>query len=135
MWYTYNIKKRRCGRKEIIMFGRKNKSHWTRSKNPESKRYKLDMAAHLNGMSLKCVTEKVNGVEEIIGKSGSVTVRDGELILFSSMDIVFRCDILEMKAWELMSLDGVVITAPDKEHGGEERTVIAHYTYWRRMEN
>ncbi|MBQ8524441.1 MAG: hypothetical protein IJ457_07455 [Clostridia bacterium] len=117
------------------MFGKKNKSHWTKSKNPDSKRYKLDMAAHLNGMPLKCVTEKINYVDEVIGKSGSITVRDGELILYSSMDVVFRCDVLSMSAWELMSLDGVVITAPDLEHGGVERTVIAHYTYWRPVEN
>ena len=117
------------------MFGKKNKRHWTKSKNPDSKRYKLDMAAHLNGMPLKCVTEKINYVDEVIGKSGSITVRDGELILYSSMDVVFRCDVLSMSAWELMSLDGVVITAPDLEHGGVERTVIAHYTYWRPVEN
>ena len=98
------------------MFGRKK--GWTRSKNPDSKRYKNDMAEHLNGMPLKCVCEKV---------------RDGELMLYAGMDIVFRCDVLSMSAWELMSLDGVVITAPDLEHGGTERTVTAYYSYWRSM--
>ena len=39
-----------------------------------------------------------------------------------------------MDAWELMSLSGVVITAPDLEHGGNVRTVTAHYTYWRSVE-
>lgn len=116
------------------MFWKKNKGHWTRSKNPDSKRYKLDMAAHLHGMPLKCVTEKVEGIDEVIGKSGSITVNDGELIVYSSMNILFRCNVLEMKAWELMSLDGVVITAPDLEHDGEERTIVAHYTYWRQVE-
>ena len=116
------------------MFGRKNKGHWTKSKNPDSKRYKLDMAAHLHGMPLKCVCEKINGIEEIIGKSGSITVNDGELLVYSSMDVLFRCKVSEMSAWELMSLDGVVITAPDLEHDGEERTIVAHYTYWRQVE-
>ncbi|MCI9449935.1 MAG: hypothetical protein HFE30_06765 [Clostridiales bacterium] len=113
------------------MFGRKK--GWTRSKNPDSKRYKNDMAAHLNGMPLKCVCEKVNGIEEIVGKSGAIAVRDGELMLYAGMDIVLRCDVLSMSAWELMSLDGVVITAPDLEHGGTERTVTAYYSYWRSM--
>lgn len=117
------------------MFWKKNKNHWTKSRNPDSKRYKLDMAEHLHGMSLKCVTERVNGIEEIIGKGGSITFRNGEIIVYSSMDTVFRCDALQMKAWELMSLDGVVITAPDTEHGGEERTIIAHYSYWRALDN
>ena len=120
---------------EKTMFGRKNKNHWTKSKNPDSKRYKLDMAAHLNGMPLKCVTQRVDGIEEVIGKSGSITFRDGELIIYSSMDVLMRCNVLEMNAWELMSLDGVTITAPDLEHGGEERTIIAHYSYWRKLDN
>ena len=73
------------------MFWKKNKNHWTKSRNPDSKRYKLDMAEHLHGMSLKCVTERVNGIEEIIGKGGSITFRNGEIIVYSSMDTVFRC--------------------------------------------
>ncbi len=119
------------------MFGRKNKnqSHWTKSRNPNSKRYKLDLAEHLNGMSLKCVTERINGIEEIIGKSGSITVRNGELIVYSSMDVVFRCDVMELVGSELMSLDGAILTAPDKEHGGEVRSIVAHYSYWRNLDN
>ena len=36
-----------------------------------------------------------------------------------------------MQAWELLSKDGVVITAPDLEHGGRERTIIVYYVYYR----
>lgn len=102
-------------------------------RNTRSLKYKEWMAAHLDGLSLKCVSERIDGVEEIIGRSGAVAVRDGELILYSSMDVVFRCRVCDMDAWELMSLDGAVITAPDIEHGEVVRTVTAHYTYWRRM--
>lgn len=111
------------------------KKHWTKSKRPDSKRYKADMAVHLDKKGLKCVTRKVNGIEEIIGKDGSIISKDGEILVYSSQNIVFRCDIEDMSAWELMSLEGVVITAPDKEHDMEERTIIAYYSYWRRMEN
>ena len=31
-----------------------------------------------------------------------------------------------------MSGDGVVITAPDKEHGGAVRTITVHYVYYRK---
>lgn len=106
-----------------------------RKKDPNSKKYKLEMAEHLNGMALKCVTERIDGIEEVVGRSGSITVRDGELIVYSSMDVVFRCSVLEMSVWELMSLDGAVITAPDLEHGAAERTVTVHYTYWRTLEH
>lgn len=132
LYYSYNLAKIDIARRKI-MFGRKNKNRISKSKNPDSRRFKLDMAAHLNGMALKCVTEKINGIEEVIGKSGSITVRDGELIIYSSMNVLFRCKVLDMKAWELMSLDGVVITAPDLENSLEERTVVAHYTYWRNV--
>lgn len=115
------------------MFGKKK--HWTRSKDPDSKRYKRDMAAHLDGKGLKCVTERVDGVEEIVGKSGAIIVKGDELLMYAGQDVVFRCMIDEMRAWELMSLDGVTVTAPDIEHGGEERTVIAYYSYWRQMDS
>jgi len=33
---------------------------------------------------------------------------------------------------ELMSLEGVILSGPDYEQGGKERTVIAYYTYYRK---
>ena len=36
-----------------------------------------------------------------------------------------------MDASELLSKDGVIITAPDLEHGGAVRTVIVYYVYYR----
>ncbi len=119
---------------EGIMFNKKKGKSWTRSKNPDSKRYKRDLAAYLHGKSLKCVTEKINGIEEVVAKSGSIVCRDDELIVFASQDIVLRTKILDLSAWELLSLEGVVITAPDIEHGGEERTIVAYYSYWRNLE-
>ena len=113
------------------MFGKRRDAP---PRNTASVKYKEWMARRLDGMSLKCVSEKVDGVDEIIGKNGAVAVRDGELIIYSSMDVVFRCEVRQMNAWELMSLSGVVITAPDLEHGGNVRTVTAHYTYWRSVE-
>ena len=103
--------------------------------NTASRRYRRKLAEYLNGKPLKCVTERVNGVEEVIGKSGAIIVRNGELLLFSGGNVVFRTNVDDLRAWELMSLDGVVITAPDTEHGGEERSVIAFYSYWRPLEN
>ena len=42
-----------------------------------------------------------------------------------------RCKIADMEAAELLSKDGVVITAPDLENGGKVRTVIVYYVYYR----
>ncbi len=112
----------------------KRTKHWTKSKNINSKRYKRDLAEYLNGRALKCVTERIDGIEEVIAKSGSIIKKDDELIVYASQDIVLRTKIDDLYAWELLSLEGVVITAHDMERGGEERTIIAFYSYWRTLE-
>ncbi|MBQ4354755.1 MAG: hypothetical protein IJC71_07655 [Clostridia bacterium] len=113
----------------------KKKKSWTKSKNINSKRYKKDLANYLDGRSLKCVTERIDGIEEVIGKSGSIIKKDDELIVYASQDVILRTKIDDLYAWELLSLEGVVITAHDIEHGGIERTVIAFYSYWRPLED
>jgi len=113
----------------------KKGKHWTKSKNINSKRYKRDLANYLDGRSLKCVTERIDGIEEVVGKSGSIIKKDDELIVFSSQEVLLRTKIDDLYAWELLSLEGVVITAHDIEHGGVERTVIAFYSYWRQLDD
>lgn len=103
----------------------------TKSNNPDSKRYKWDMAKQICGHHVKYVTENKNGVDEVIGRSGGLNIKGDELLVFASADVLMRCKIEEMQAWELLSHDGVVITAPDLEHGGIERTVIVYYVYYR----
>lgn len=112
----------------------KKGKHWTKSKNPNSKRYKRDLANYLDGKHLKCVTEKINGIEEVVGKSGAIIKKEDELIVYASQDVLLRTKIDDLYAWELLSLEGVVITAHDIEHGGEERTVVAYYSYYRELD-
>ena len=103
----------------------------TKSKDPNSKRFKWDMAKQICGHHVKYVTEEKNGTHEVIGRSGGLNIKDDELLVFASADVLMRCKIEDMQAWELLSKDGVVITAPDLERGGEVRTVIVHYVYYR----
>ncbi len=111
----------------------KKSKHWTKSKNTKSKRYRNDLADYLNGRSLKCVTERINGIEEVIGHKGAIIRKEDELLVYASQDVLFRARVADLEAWELLSLEGVVITAPDLEHGEEERTIIAYYSYWREL--
>lgn len=113
----------------------KKKKHWTKSKNPNSKRYKRDLANYLDGRHLKCVTERIEGIEEVIGKSGAIIKKEDELIVYSSQEVLIRTKIDDLYAWELLSLEGVVITAIDIEHGGAERTVTAYYSYYRELDD
>ena len=103
----------------------------TKSKNPDSKRFKWDMAKMISDHHVKYVTEEINGTHEVIGRSGALNIKGDELLVFASSDVLMRCKIEQMQAWELLSKDGVVITAPDLEHDGKERTVIVHYVYYR----
>ena len=100
-------------------------------KSPDSKRFRWEMAQQMCGHHIRYVTEKRNGVDKVIGRNGGLNIRDDELLVFASADVIFRCKIEEMQAWELLSKDGVVITAPDLEHGGVERTIIVFYVYYR----
>ena len=100
-------------------------------KDPSSKAFRRDMAQRIAGHTIKYVTERRNDVDEVIGRSGSLSVRDGEFIVFASSEVLFRCNVDDMQAWELLSKDGVVITAPDLEQGGTERTIIVYYVYYR----
>ena len=103
----------------------------TESKNPESYRYRRAMAERICGHHIKYVTERIDNVDEVIGRSGGLNIRGDELLVFASGDVLMRCKIEDMDASDLLSGDGVVITAPDLEHGGRERTIVVYYVYYR----
>lgn len=102
------------------------------NKDPDSKAFRREMAMSVCGQHIKYVTEKRDGVDEVIGRNGGLNIRDDEFILYASANVIFRCKIDELQIWELLSKDGVVLTGPDIEHGGEVRTVIAFYVYHRK---
>ena len=104
----------------------------TKSKNPDSKKFRREMAYTVCGQHIKYVTEKINDVEEVIGKNGGHNIRDDEFIVYASSDVLFRCKIDDLQIWELRSKDGVVLTGPDLEPGGIDRTIIAFYVYYRK---
>lgn len=102
-----------------------------RSKDPNSKKSRWEIAQKIEGKHIKYVTEKQNDVDVVIGREGGLNIRDGELFVFSSSKVVFRADIDGLQIWELLSKDGVVLTGYDKE-SERERTVIAYYVYYRK---
>lgn len=111
------------------LFGKKEKR---KSKNPDSKKFRWEMAMAVNNQHIRYVTEKRNGVDEVIGRNGGLNIRDDEMLVYASSDVLFRCKIDDLQIWELLSKDGVVLTGPDDEHGGETRTIIAYYVYYRK---
>ena len=103
----------------------------TKSKNPDSKKYKREMAMAVAGQHIKYVTEKQDDVDVVIGREGGFNIREGDLIVYASSKVLFRAEIDNLQIWELLSKDGVVLTGYDKESGCD-RTLIAHYVYYRK---
>ncbi len=101
-------------------------------KNENSVAFRIEMAKHLAGRAIKYCSERDSetNVDTVIGHSGSMSIKEDEFIVLSSSDIVFRCKVAELRAWELMSKDGAMLTAPDLTQGGRERTIIVYYTYY-----
>ena len=58
-------------------------AHWTKSKDPNSSRYRHDMAEKICGYPIKYITQKNGDNEDVIGRSGSLNIKreTDELIL------------------------------------------------------
>lgn len=89
-------------------------------------------AAELHGQMIKYVTERVDGNDNVVGRGGSISVRNDELLLFSSDKILLRASIDALEASYLLSGDGVVLKAPNREENGKERSYIAYFVYYRK---
>ena len=109
----------------------KIKALFSKKKEEDDPAFRRKMAQKLDGRYIKYVTERVDGIETVIGKEGHANiVSDTEFAVTCGITEIFRADIEEMKAWELLSLEGAVLTACDKA-AGRERTVVIYYKYYR----
>lgn len=103
-----------------------------RKKAPNGATAKKSRAMELHGQAIKYVTERVDDNDNVVGRGGSISVRNGELLLFSSDKILLRADIMALDASYLLSGDGVVLTAPNLEEAGTERRYVAYFVYYRK---
>jgi hypothetical protein len=110
----------------MFLFGKKKKL----AKDPNSKQYKWQMAEMVSGKHLRYVVERWENDEKVIGRNGSIGVKDDSLIVNTDTGIAFRGKVEEIVVSELLSKDGVVITGYDTERN-VERTVVAFYVYYR----
>ena len=101
-------------------------------KKPEEKlSFKINMAEKMVRNRLRYATERDGDTDSVIGKNGGFNIRNGQLIVSADNHVIFRCNIEEMTVSELMSLEGVIITAPDIDHERKVRTIICYYVYYR----
>lgn len=106
-----------------------------RPKNENSRRFREEMAEKLDRRAIKYVTERLPNEDSdtVIGHAGMLLYREGEIQVIAGDGVLFRGKVTETHMSELMSLEGVILQGPDLTRGGEERTVIAYYTYYRKV--
>ena len=101
-------------------------------KKPTSVAARKSRAMELHGQAIKYVTERVDDNDNVVGRGGSISVRNGELLLFSSDKILLRADVTLLDASYLLSGDGVVLEAPNIDEGGRVRRYVAYFVYYRK---
>ena len=85
-----------------------------------------------NGKSIQYAVERVDGIEQNLGKSGGIIILDDVIVVMCEAHEVFRCRIKGATVAELMSGNGVEISGID-DNTGEKRYVVAHYSYYRKV--
>lgn len=101
-------------------------------KNDDTPAARLAFAKRINNRPVRYVTERMNGVEEVIGRSGHINILPNgeELAVTCGIDEIFRAKIAELTMGELMSRDGVVLNGFDLSCG-RTREIVAFYVYYR----
>ena len=96
-----------------------------KKKKPEdSLSFRMEMAKKIAFHRLRYVTEREGETEIVIGLDGGFNVS-------ADNHVIFRCEIKDMQASELLSKEGAILTAPDLENGGVVRTIVVYYVYFR----
>lgn len=102
--------------------------------DPGKKGFGTKMAKYLSDKALRCVSERRDGIETVLSHGGTLKRKGKSLLVYGENDeLLFSCIAENMNAGELLSLEGVVITARD-ENTCDIRTVIAYYKYWRPLD-
>ncbi len=102
------------------------------SRGENSKKFKLQQAEKFNNLVIESVTERVEGEEILVGSAGSTSMKGKRFIICSAGRVVFEGDIYDISISELMSRNGIIIRGHDFETG-RERTVVAHFSYYRKL--
>ena len=94
--------------------------------------YRLERAKELHGQVIKYVTERRNDNDDVVGRGGALTVKEGNFIVDSSGDRLFVAEIGELDVSWLMSGNGVVVSGPNLLEDGKMRTLTVHFVYHRK---
>lgn len=101
-------------------------------KKPGTPAYRYEQAAAIHGQAIKFVTEHVDGNENIVGRGGSVSLIDGNLMIDTSGERLFSCDARVVDISWLMSGNGAIISGPNALDSDKCRSLTVHFVYYRK---
>jgi len=108
-------------------------------KNEDSAEFRLKFAERIKDKKIRYVSERVADAQTgeitdtIIGKDGFFNINKNnefEIYISGAGQTLFRAYIPDLKAYEFLSLEGVVLESLDLI-SGKERQIIAYYKYYR----
>ena len=102
-----------------------------KSNDENSPKFRREFAKKLDGRHIRYVTKRVENEDVVIGHDGCLAIPNDEFLVMSDGICKFRTAVVDLKASELMSLEGVILEGPDLENGGEIRKIVAYYKYYR----
>lgn len=104
---------------------------FNRSKKKEAPNAKL--ISRLSGKSLRYVTRREEGdyKETVIGKGGSLNIRNDEVIIVCDGGEVLKKHLSEVTLGELLSNDGATCEFCEN---GQRVCIVAYYTYYRQVD-
>ena len=99
---------------------------------PGTYAYRLRRAKELHGLSVRYVTERRDGNDDVVGRGGALALHEDTFIIDTGGDCLFRCQVADLEANDLMSGDGVIISGPNDLDGGRVHTYTVHFVYYRK---
>ena len=103
-----------------------------KAKNVRSQRYKKELASKICGHNIKYATVSLGeSGDKVIGRDCACAFDDECFKITCGGDTIFRSPMKDVKLFELMSLDGAVISGSDETQNGEYREITVHYSYYR----
>ncbi len=93
---------------------------------------RMKMIRELSGLAIRYSTEREDNTDNVVGKGGSLMLRNDTFFVYSETGTVFSCPASELDVSFLMSGDGAILTGPDLGRGSTERSITVHFTYYRK---
>ena len=104
-----------------------------KAKNVKSQRYKKALAGKICPHHIKYATVSMGEAgDKVVGRDCSCTFDDEYFrISDGGGTVIFKSPMTGVKLYELMSLDGAVISGKDETKNGEYTEMTVHYSYYR----